>query len=96
MGLASLLSKSLDSASSGLLKKVLTGAGLGLASTAGVTALVNSYIDNLRSSTGGLSAELLAILHLSGLDYALSIILSAVVTRIALNSVGMTLTKVLR
>lgn len=93
MGLSSILSKTVDSASSGFLKKALTGAGLGLASTAGVTVLVNSYIDNLRTSTGGLSAELLAILHLSALDYALSIILSAVVTRIALNSAGLQLSK---
>ena len=58
MGLSSILSKTVDSASSGFLKKALTGAGLGLASTAGVTVLVNSYIANLRTSTGGLSSEL--------------------------------------
>jgi len=93
MGLQSLLSKSLDSASSGFLKKALTGAGLGLASTAGVTVLVNQYIDSIRTSSTGISVELLAILNLSGFDYAISIILSAVVTRIALNSANIGLTK---
>ncbi|MGB2784566.1 DUF2523 family protein [Psychrobacter sp.] len=93
MSLSSLLSKSLDSASSGFLKKLLTGAGLGIASTAGVTVLINQYIDNLRTSTGGLSVELLAILNLAGVDFVISIILSAVVTRIALNSANLSLTK---
>lgn len=93
MSLSSIISKTLDSASSGFLKKFLTGAGLSLASTAGVTVVINQYINNLQATTSGVSAELLAILHLSGIDFAISIILSAVVTRVALNSAGLTLTK---
>ena len=93
MGLSSLLSKTADSASSGFLKKALTGAGLGLVSTAGVTVLVNQYIDTLRTSSSGISVELLSILNLSGADYSISIILSAIVTRIALNSANLSLSK---
>jgi membrane protein insertase Oxa1/YidC/SpoIIIJ len=84
-GLSGLLSKVIDSSTKGGLKNLLAGAGLTLASNAVFMVIVEQYITHLRAQTGALSADLASLIHLSGGDYALSIILSAVVTRIAIN-----------
>lgn len=84
-GLAGLLSKVIDSGTKGSLKNILTGAGLTLASNAVFLTIVNQYINNLRGQVGGLSADLASLIHLTGGDLALSIILSAVVTRLTIN-----------
>lgn len=93
-GLAAVISKALDSAQSGFLKNVLTGAGLTLASTAGVMTLLNQYIGTIKSGTSSFSYELLALMHLSGFDYALSIVLSALVSRATMNTAGLTLSRI--
>lgn len=92
-GLSSLLSKVLDSQQSGLLKKVLTGAGLTFGSTAVVTTLVNQYIARISTQTNSLPHELIMILGLSKMDYALSVVLSAVTARALMNSSGVFLKK---
>lgn len=92
-GLSSLLSKVLDSQQSGLLKKVLTGAGLTFGSTAVVTTLVNQYIERISTQTNSLPHELIMILGLSKMDYALSVVLSAVTARALMNSSGVLLKK---
>lgn len=92
-GLSSLLSKVLDSQQSGLLKKVLMGAGLTFGSTAAVTALVNQYINTISNQANSLPIELIMILGLSRMDYALSVVLSAVTARALMNGSGIFLKK---
>lgn len=84
-GLSGILSSVIDSATKGGLKSFLTGAGLTLASNAVFLTIVEQYITHLRAETGALSADLASLIHLSGGDYAMSIVLSAIVTRIAIN-----------
>ncbi len=84
--LGGLLSTVLDSFAKGALGKAMTGAGLTFMSTTAMTAFVNQYISSLKNSTGGIRSEILGILHLSAIDYALSVILSAIVARIAINA----------
>lgn len=88
-----LLAKVFDSSNKGLLKDILTGAGLTLASNAVFLTFANQYIDNLQSQTGALSASLASILHIAGIDYSMSIVLSAIVTRLAINPPSLTLTR---
>lgn len=91
--MGNLLAKILDSFAKGFLGKMLAGAGLTLASTAVMTTLVNQYISTLKNQTAGISVDMLAILHLSGLDFALSVILSAIVARMTMNATNLTLKK---
>lgn len=86
--LITLLSKLLDSASKGFLANVLVGAGLTLSSTLVVTGLVDQYIKTIQSDVYSLPQSLLMILGLSKIDYALSVVLSAVVARAAMNASG--------
>lgn len=87
-GLASLIAKVLESRESGLLKNILTGAGLTLGSTIIVTTTINAYIDNIKADVNSLPQDLLAIMGLSNVDYAFSVILSAVVARATMNAKG--------
>lgn len=91
--LASLLSKVLDSFASGMLGKILAGAGLTLASTTAMTTLINSYIAKLQSDVYSMPADLLMILGLSKVDYAISVVLSAVASRALLNASGLFIKK---
>lgn len=93
-GFASLLSKVLESRENGLLKNILTGAGLTVASTAVMTTLVNSYIDKAKSDLNTLPQAMLQLMGLSNVDYALSVILSAVVSRVFMNSQGIFVKKI--
>lgn len=88
-----MIARLLDSFSTGLLRKLLAGAGLTLVSTSAMTTLVNQYIAHLQAQTASISTNMLAILHLSGLDFALSVILSAIVSRMALNATNLTIAK---
>lgn len=84
-GLSGLLTTIIESGTKGSLKNILTGAGLTLASNAVFMTIVNQYISKLRGQVGGLSADLASLIHLTGGDIAISIVLSAIVTRLALN-----------
>lgn len=86
--LAGILAKLFDSFAKGFLGKALTGAGLTLASTAAITTLVNNYIAKLQTDVYSMPADLLMILGLSKVDYAMSIVFSAVVSRAVMNGAG--------
>jgi len=76
----------------GSLKTILTGAGLGLASAAISMAVINYYIDQTVSAAGGLGT-FASLLGIAGFDVALSIIFSAIVLRITINSTRLTIRK---
>lgn len=89
----STLSKILDSFSAGFLGKVFAGAGITFASTTVMTSIVQQYISRLQSMTNSIPADMLAILHLSGIDFAISVILSAVMSRLVIDGAHLTLKK---
>lgn len=92
-GLASLLAKVLESRESGLLKNILAGAGLTFGSTIAVTSVINAYISKIKSDINSIPADILALMSMSNMDYAFSVILSAVVARATMNSMGIFLKK---
>ena len=87
-GLSALLSKVLDSFASGFLRQVMLGAGLSFGSATFMTGLVNSYVSRIKSDLGSVPEMVLSFMAMSNLDYAISIILSAIVARAAMNSMG--------
>lgn len=93
-GLSGLLAKVLESRESGLLKNLLAGAGLTFASTAVITSSINAYVSHIKYDIGSLPHEMLSLMGLSQIDYALSVILSAIVSRAAMNSSGIFLSKI--
>lgn len=92
-GLASILSKVLESRESGLLKNVLTGAGLTFGSTMVVTGAINTYISKITNDLNSLPSTMLSLMGLSSIDYAFSVVLSAVVARATMNASGVFLKK---
>lgn len=77
----------------GWLKDVLTGAGLTLGTSAVVLTALNAAVSKVRSDLGQISSDLLALMHLSGIDVAMSIVIGAIVTRHTLQSTKLTLKK---
>lgn len=75
----------------GSVKSALTGAGLGLASSAVVLTAVQSYIDKLLVAGNSMSADALGLLALSGAHIALSMIIGAIVYRLTITSTKLTL-----
>lgn len=73
--LAALL-KSLDK---GWLKSVLGGAGLALGSAGLSMILINQFIDKFRTGVNSIPYDVLSLAHIAGFDYAISIILGAIV-----------------
>lgn len=92
-GLSSLLSKVLESNQTGMLKRILTGAGLTFGSTLTVTAVVDNYVNRLVNDVHSLPADMLMLMGLSRIDYGLSVVLSAVVARSMMNASGVFLKK---
>lgn len=71
--------------SKGLIKNSLQGAGLALGSYAVIQTIYSAFLSYLQSNFGQLVNIFYAI-NLSGLDVALSMLISAVNVRIFLNS----------
>ncbi len=76
----------------GMGKRVLVGAGLGLASGAIVLNVVNFYIGKITSQAGALGA-MAGILHLAGVDTAISIVIGACVVRASISATKLSLIK---
>ncbi len=70
----------LKSLNKGWLKDILSGAGLTLGTAAASMIIINQFIDRLRSNIGGIPSDILSLVHIAGFDYAISIILGAIVT----------------
>lgn len=71
---------------SSALAKILFSIGIGFMTYTGIQALVEQFLD---ASTGFLSqlpSEILALLHIAGVDQAISIIGGALLTRAAIQA----------
>jgi len=62
---------------------LLSGAGMGLVVFAGMAVMVEEFLDMATGMIGGLPSDILSIVLLAGLDTGLSMIGSAVLTRLA-------------
>lgn len=69
----------------GFLKNALTGAGIMLTTTTIFLGAFTRALNAFETSTYSLSADLLGLAHLTGLDTAMSIILGATATRLTLS-----------
>lgn len=84
----------LKSLQNGWLKRVLTGAGLTLGTSAINLTALNFIIERFKSDLNGVPSELFGLASLAGIDVAISITLGAIVTRHALSSTKLTLKKI--
>lgn len=82
---SSILTSVIEFTSRKLFKNVLGGAGLGLGSYLILTELYSQFLSYLQTNFSNLSTIFYAI-NLTGLDVALSIVISAVGIRVYLNS----------
>lgn len=84
--LGDLLYKVGESLLSVSIKRALTGAGLGLATYAGATTLLEKLIADANATLQQGEGYVLSILGLGGVDTAISIILSATVIRFTITT----------
>lgn len=75
------------------IKRALAGAGLGLATYAGVSDLLDKMIADANSMLSAGDGKILSMLGLTGIDVALSMILSACVIRATITATPIFLTK---
>lgn len=87
-----LLAKAVQGTFGGLGKRVLVGMGLGLASGAIVMMVINYYVNKIVQSAGALG-DMAAILHLAGMDVAISIVIGAVIVRASIGATKLSLSK---
>lgn len=87
-----LLAKAVQGTFGGFGKRVLVGMGLGLASGAIVLTVINYYINKIVSSASRLG-DMAAILHLAGMDVAISIVIGAVIVRATIGATKLSLSK---
>lgn len=92
MGLQTLITKVADYALSKGGRTVLTSLGIGLVSSSVSLTFFQQYISYLQSSTSALG-DVASLLGLAGVDYGLSIIISAVVIKITLKAKNISLGK---
>lgn len=76
-----------------LIKKLLIGAGLGLAAATFFKVLIQMYVDRAVQNIGALPGTVLQLLGLFGLDKALSIIIGALIMRAAINAMSISISK---
>lgn len=89
----SILANLLKGINKGWLKDVLGGAGLMLGAAAGSMIFINQLIDMFKSNANSIPADILSLAHIAGFDYAISIILGAIVASVAKNAGSLTLRK---
>lgn len=85
--LQTLLASLLGSAGS----RVLTGAGLGLASFAAFSSIISVALNSAAAAFGGLPSAIAALIYISGMGTAMSAIGSAILTRAAIESARVSL-----
>lgn len=93
MGMWSKAGQLFDSAQKGMLKNVLTGAGVMLASSAIFMTAFTAVLNSFKSTLGSVSSDIMSIAHVAGFDVAMTILLSACVTRLTLNQSKLMLKK---
>lgn len=75
------------------IKRALAGAGLGLATYAGVSEMLDKLIANANAQLSAGDGKILSMLGLTGIDVALSMILSACVIRATITATPIFLTQ---
>lgn len=75
------------------IKRALYGAGLGLASYSGLSTILDTMITNSLLEMQGADDLALAVLGMSGMDTAISMVLSAVLVRASIFGAGLSLVK---
>lgn len=90
----SILANMLKGINKGWLKEVLLGAGLTLGAAAGSMTFINQLIDMFRSNANSIPLDILGLAHVAGFDYAISIILGAIVASVAMNAGSLSLRKI--
>lgn len=91
--MGSLLAGLLKNLNKGWLKEMLLGAGLTLGAAAGSMIFINQLINMFKSNANSIPADILSLAHIAGFDYAISIILGAIVASVAKNAGSLTLRK---
>lgn len=97
--MGALLKKILDIVLHGALKRLLIGAGLGLASTAILLTVINYYVDKLIQhlnsfgAVGQFGQGALALLGIAGVDIAISIVIGAYIVRFTIKKTQVFLMK---
>jgi len=77
----------------GSVKTALLGAGLGLASAVVMKTVLERYINQALQQMQGFDAVVASFLHLSGFDIALSVVIGALIARVTMNSMKLSLIK---
>lgn len=77
----------------GWLKDVLLGAGLTLGTSAISMSALNIAVNRLKTDLNSVSNVILSLMHLMGLDVAMSLVLGAIVARHTIQASKLTLMK---
>lgn len=91
--MGSLFAGLLKGLNKGWLKEMLVGAGLTLGAAAGSMIFINQLINNFKNNVNSIPADILGLAHIAGFDYAISIILGAIVASVAKNAGSLSLRK---
>lgn len=75
------------------LRYILAGAGLGILSSEFLKTILNGFIANFVSQANSLGGDALSVLSLCGFDTAISVCLSAIITRITIQSLSTSIVK---
>lgn len=83
----------LKSINKGWLREVLIGAGLTLGTAGASMVFINGLIEHFKTNVNSIPADILSLAHIAGFDYAISIVLGAVVAAAVGNAAKLTLQK---
>lgn len=92
--MADLLLLTLNQWLSTALGRLLAGAGLTLAVASGIVALFDSMLDTVISNFDNVPATVAALVNISGVDIALSLIISALISRQGLLAIRVFIAKI--
>ncbi len=92
--MADLLLLTLNQWLSTALGRLLAGAGLTLAVASGIVALFDSMLDSVIANFDNVPATVAALVNISGVDVALSLIVSALISRQGLMAIKVFVAKI--
>lgn len=70
----------------GSVRTALTGAGLGVGTSAVMLATANNYVASIQAQAGSLSANMVGLAGLAGVHIGMSMIIGAVIYRMTVTS----------
>lgn len=88
------LSSIIQSTQTGFLKRVLTGAGVGITAGTVTYTAFQQAVNAVHQQTYGLGGDIIALLHIAGFDIFLTMILTATATYLTLQQTKLTLSKI--